>query len=79
VVEEGFVRFADLMMTPRFVEEASRLAITARGLGTAPTTRSELTVDARLTGGARLELRGVTAPSAARSSRTSRASSPASR
>jgi hypothetical protein len=61
-VEEGFVRFTDQTTTPRFVEEASRLAVTARGLGTAPATRSEIAVSARLTGGAQLDLRGTMGP-----------------
>ncbi len=61
-LEEGFVRFTDRTTTPSFVEEASHLRVTARGLGTAPTTRSELTVGARLTGGAQVELSGVMGP-----------------
>jgi hypothetical protein len=60
VVEEGFVRFTDRTTTPRFVEEASRLALTANKLGTAPTTRSEIVLSARLTGGAQVELQGTT-------------------
>jgi len=60
VVEEGFVRFTDRTTTPRFVEEASQLALTASKLGTAPTTRSEIALSARLTGGAQVELQGTT-------------------
>jgi len=59
VVEEGFVRFTDRTTTPRFVEEASRLAFTANKVGTAPTTRSEIMLSARLTGGAQVELQGT--------------------
>src|SRR5262249_51540155 len=61
-VEDGFVRFTDRTTTPRFVEEASHLAITAQGLGTAPATKSAITVGARLTGGAQVDLQGTTGP-----------------
>jgi hypothetical protein len=61
-VEEGFVRFTDRTTTPRFVEEASHLAVTARGLGTLSTTRSEISAGARLTGGAQVDLQGTTGP-----------------
>jgi hypothetical protein len=60
VVEEGFVRFTDRTITPRFVEEASRLTLTASKLGTAPATRSEISMTARLSGGAQVELQGTT-------------------
>jgi hypothetical protein len=62
VVEEGFVRFTDGATRPPFVEEASHLGITARRLGTAPATRSEIAVNARLTGGAQADLRGTMGP-----------------
>ena len=62
VVEEGFIRFTDRTTKPAFVEEASRLAVTARGVGTAPATRSQLSVGASLTGGGQLELGGTMGP-----------------
>jgi hypothetical protein len=61
-VEEGFFRFIDATTTPRFVEEASRVTLTVRGLGTAPSARGELALNARLTGGAQVELGGTTGP-----------------
>jgi uncharacterized protein involved in outer membrane biogenesis len=61
-VDNGFVRFTDRTTTPSFVEEVSRLTLSAQALGTAPNTRSEVTVGARLTGGGQLELRGVMGP-----------------
>jgi hypothetical protein len=61
-IEEGFVRFTDRTTSPAFVEEASRLTVTARALGTEPSTRSEVAVAARLTGGAQVELRGLMGP-----------------
>jgi hypothetical protein len=61
-IEEGFVRFTDRTTSPAFVEEASRLTVSARALSTEPSTRSEIAVTARLTGGAQLELRGLVGP-----------------
>jgi hypothetical protein len=61
-VEEGFIRFADATTRPRFAGEVSRLMVTAQGLGTAPGTRSELAVTARLTDGAQVQLNGVMGP-----------------
>jgi hypothetical protein len=61
-IDNGFARFTDRTTTPTFVEEMSRLALTVRGLGTSPRTRSEVTLTARLSGGAQLELRGTTGP-----------------
>jgi Domain of Unknown Function (DUF748) len=62
IVEEGFIRFSDRTTTQAFVEEVSRLAVTARTLGTASTTRSQLTATGRLTGGVPIELRGEVGP-----------------
>jgi Domain of Unknown Function (DUF748) len=62
IVEDSFIRFSDRTTTPAFVEEVSRLAVTARTLGTAPTTRSQLTATGRLTGGVPIELRGEVGP-----------------
>jgi hypothetical protein len=58
-VEEGFVRFVDRTTRPAFVEEASRIALTGRGLGTAPDSRGELAMNGRLTGGAPFEIKGT--------------------
>ncbi len=61
-VENGFVRFVDRTVSPSFVEEVSRLAITAQGLGTAAATRSPVTAAGRLTGGTPVRLTGVVGP-----------------
>jgi hypothetical protein len=58
-VEEGFVRFVDRTTTPAFTEEASRIALTGRGLGTARDSRGQMTMTGRLTGGAPFELKGA--------------------
>ena len=58
-VEEGFVRFVDRTTRPAFAEEASRIALTGRGLGTANGSRGQLTLTGRLTGGAPFELKGT--------------------
>ena len=58
-VEEGFVRFVDRTTTPAFVEEASRIALTGRGLGTAPDSRGQVAMAGRLTGGAPFEIKGT--------------------
>jgi hypothetical protein len=58
-VEEGFVRFVDRTTRPAFVEEASRIALTGRGLGTAPDSRGEVAMNGRLTGGAPFEIKGT--------------------
>ncbi len=59
VVEEGFVRFVDRTTTPAFVEEASRITLTGRGLGTAPDSRGQVAMAGRLTGGAPFEIKGT--------------------
>jgi hypothetical protein len=61
-VEDGFVRFSDATTTPRFVEEVSKLSVTARALGTAPDTRSQVAVAGQLTGGAPFSVEGVVGP-----------------
>ncbi len=58
-VEEGFVRFVDRTTTPAFTEEASRIALTGRGLGTAPDSRGQMAMNGRLTGGAPFEIKGT--------------------
>ncbi len=58
-VEEGFVRFVDRTTTPAFAEEASRIALTGRGLGTAPDSRGQVAMNGRLTGGAPFEIKGT--------------------
>ena len=58
-VEEGFVRFVDRTTTPAFAEEASRIALTGRGLGTAPDSRGQVALNGRLTGGAPFEIKGT--------------------
>jgi hypothetical protein len=58
-VENGFVRFVDATTSPRFVEEISAIALTARGLGTRSDARSPLSLTARLSGGAPVEVSGV--------------------
>jgi uncharacterized protein involved in outer membrane biogenesis len=57
-VDEGFVRFVDRTTTPPFTEEASRIAVSGRNLGTAKGTKGQLTLAGRLTGGAPFELKG---------------------
>jgi hypothetical protein len=58
-VEEGFVRFVDRTTTPAFVEEASRIVLSGRGLGTAPDSRGQVAMNGRLTGGAPFEIKGT--------------------
>ncbi|HXA96667.1 MAG TPA: DUF748 domain-containing protein [Candidatus Dormibacteraeota bacterium] len=58
-VDEGFIRFVDRTTTPAFTEEASRIVVTGRGLGTAPDTRGQLDVAGRLTGGAPFEVKST--------------------
>ena len=58
-VDEGFVRFVDRGTTPAFAEEASRIVVSGRDLGTARGTRGQLTLAGRLTGGAPFELKGT--------------------
>ena len=58
-VDEGFIRFVDRGTTPAFAEEASRIAVSGRDLGTARGTRGQLTLAGRLTGGAPFELKGT--------------------
>ena len=62
VVEDGFVRFVDSTTQPRFVEEVSGLASTARRLGTAPDARSPFTLGGRLSGSAPFQLEGTVGP-----------------
>lgn len=62
VVEDGFVRFVDSTTQPRFVEEVSGLASTARRLGTAPDARSPFTLGGRLSGSAPFQLEGRVGP-----------------
>jgi hypothetical protein len=59
VVEEGFVRFVDRTTAPAFVEEASRIALTGRGVGTTPNGRGQVAMNGRLTGGAPFEIKGT--------------------
>ena len=58
-VDEGFIRFVDRTTTPAFTEEASRIVMTGRGLGTGKSGQGRLTLNGRLTGGAPFELKGV--------------------
>jgi uncharacterized protein involved in outer membrane biogenesis len=58
-VEEGFVRFVDRTTRPAFAEEASRITLTGRGVGTARGSRGQLALNGRLTGGAPFEIRGT--------------------
>jgi hypothetical protein len=58
-VDEGFIRFVDRTTTPAFTEEASRIAMTGRGLGTGKNGQGRLTLNGRLTGGAPFELKGT--------------------
>ena len=58
-VEEGFVRFVDRTTTPAFTEEASRIALTGGGLGTAGDGRGQVGMTGRLTGGAPFEIKGA--------------------
>ncbi len=43
-VDEGFIRFVDRGTTPAFAEEASRIAVSGRDLGTARGARGQLTL-----------------------------------
>jgi hypothetical protein len=58
-VEEGFVRFVDRTTRPTFAEEASRITLTGRGVGTARGSRGQLALNGRLTGGAPFEIKGT--------------------
>jgi len=58
-VDEGFIRFVDRTTTPAFTEEASRIMMTGRGLGTGKSGQGRLTLNGRLTGGAPFELKGA--------------------
>jgi len=58
-VEEGFVRFVDRTTRPAFVEEASRIALTGRGVGTTSDSRGQVAMNGRLTGGAPFEIKGT--------------------
>jgi uncharacterized protein involved in outer membrane biogenesis len=57
-VDEGFVRFVDRTTTPAFAEEASRIAVTGRGLGTARDARGQVTLAGKI-GTAPFELKGT--------------------
>ncbi|HVQ74046.1 MAG TPA: DUF748 domain-containing protein [Candidatus Binatia bacterium] len=61
-VENGFVRFVDGTTSPRFVEEASRIAVTVAGIDSAPTTRSPVSARGQLSGGAPFDLSGEIGP-----------------
>ena len=58
-VDEGFIRFVDRTTTPAFTEEASRIVMTGRGLGTGKNGQGRLNLNGRLTGGAPFELKGT--------------------
>ena len=58
-VEEGFVRFVDQTTRPAFAEEASRIALSGRGLGTARDGRGQVALTGQLTGGAPFEIKGT--------------------
>lgn len=58
-VDEGFIRFVDRTTTPAFTEEASRIVMTGRGLGTGKNGQGRLDLNGRLTGGAPFELKGT--------------------
>jgi hypothetical protein len=58
-VEEGFVRFVDHTTRPAFAEEASRIALTGRGLGTARDSHGQVALTGQLTGGAPFEIKGT--------------------
>jgi hypothetical protein len=62
VVYDGFVRYVDATVRPRFVEEVSEIALTARDLGTAPATVSQVRLGGRLSGGAALTVEGTVGP-----------------
>ncbi len=49
----------DRTTTPAFVEEASRIVLSGRGLGTAPDSRGQVAMNGRLTGGAPFEIKGT--------------------
>jgi uncharacterized protein involved in outer membrane biogenesis len=58
-VDEGFVRFVDRTTSPAFAEEASRMVVTGRSLGTVRNGKGPLTVTGRLSGGTPFELKGT--------------------
>jgi hypothetical protein len=58
-VDEGFIRFVDRTTTPAFTEEASRIVLSGRDLGTAKGATGQLALAGRLTGGAPFELKGA--------------------
>ena len=58
-VDEGFVRFVDRTTTPAFTEEASRMVVTGRSLGTVRNGKGPLAVTGRLSGGTPFELKGT--------------------
>ena len=58
-VDEGFIRFVDRTTTPAFAEEASRIVVTGRALGTARGAKGPLTLVGRLSGGTPFELKGT--------------------
>ncbi|HKA62085.1 MAG TPA: DUF748 domain-containing protein, partial [Methylomirabilota bacterium] len=58
-VDEGFVRFVDRTTTPAFTEEASRMVVTGRTLGTVRNGKGPLAVNGRLSGGTPFEFKGT--------------------
>jgi len=58
-VDEGFVRFVDRTTTPAFTEEASRMVVTGRALGTVRNGKGPLALTGRLSGGTPFELKGT--------------------
>jgi hypothetical protein len=58
-VDEGFVRFVDRTTRPAFAEEASRIAVTGRSLGTVRNGKGPFSLTGRLSGGTPFEIKGT--------------------
>ncbi|HEY7038027.1 MAG TPA: DUF748 domain-containing protein, partial [Methylomirabilota bacterium] len=58
-VDEGFVRFVDRTTRPAFAEEASRIAVTGRSLGTVRNGKGPFALTGRLSGGTPFEIKGT--------------------
>jgi hypothetical protein len=58
-VDEGFVRFVDRTTRPAFAEEASRIVVTGRSLGTVRNGKGPFTLTGQLTGGTPFEIKGT--------------------
>ncbi len=62
IVEDGYARFVDRTVSPPFSEEMSRIAVSLKGLSSAPGKRAQVIVQAIVGAAAALDLRGEVAP-----------------